>query len=51
MMNIGNQTIHDGNQQFADTVTNKNINIIGSAINNTGLLNLGEINGNVTQQK
>lgn len=48
-MNIENQTIQGGNQQFADTISNKNINITGSTINNTGILNLGEINGNVSQ--
>jgi hypothetical protein len=48
-MKIENQTIQGGNQQFADTISNKNINITGSTINNNGILNLGEINGNVSQ--
>lgn len=30
-------------------MNDKNINITGSTINNSGILNLGEINGNVSQ--
>lgn len=50
-MKIENQTNQGGTQQFAETITNKNTNtnITGSTINNSGIMNFAEMNGNVSQ--
>ena len=49
ILNNPEKLITDNQPQGFIDMSTKNINITGSTINNTGILNLGEINGNVSQ--